>query len=257
MYTPTQTYQKTVLSENRVLCELIAAYGGQTLAAESTPITLLLDETITAAFSGPMHAFFKQAMQGYQQLLTVRMHLHVLQDPVLNHKSTPDFLAQREALGPILKNKTLQKIAELTKDFNAHLKEQAQTWEAAAAEWSNTYLNALSDKACPFSEGEIDAFQALHTTHKEICDRFTTLALDPLDNLTPPLHFHQYFGLKAHCLLYDALSRSHLANQPADIKPRLKPLKKISKHIEKEEKKLLEAQAAACKQIIAPIMPVS
>ncbi len=255
MHAPTKTYQKTVLSENRVLCELIATYGGQTLTAESTPITLLLDHTITSAFSGPMHAFLKQAIEAYQHLLKARTHLHVLQDPVLNHKNSPDFLAERKALGAILKKNTLNSMAQLTKKFNQCVQEQAHTWHKIATEWSSTYLSALSSTACPFSEHEINEFETLHTTYKELSDRFITLNLDPLDHLTPPLHFNQYFDNKAHCLVYDALSRSHLPNQPADIKPLLKPLKKINKHIEKEEKKLLADDLAAYHAIIAPIMP--
>jgi hypothetical protein len=257
MYAPTHSYQKTVLSENRVLCELIATYGGQALATEATPITLLLDHTITSTFSGPMHAFLKQAIEAYQQLVKARTHLHVLQDPVLNHKNSPDFLAEREALSAILKNNTLQSIAQLTKSFNTCVEQQAQTWHRIAKEWSSAYLAALSSKAHPFSESEINEFQTLHTTYQEIADRFTTLNLAPQESLTPPLHFNQYFNNKAHCLLYDALSRSHLPNQPADIKPLLKPLKKINKHIEKEAKKLLAEDLAAYHTIIAPIMPAT
>lgn len=161
------------------------------------------EQDYTEATTGPLRAFFRNALDAYTLIAKYRLSFQLLNDPLF--KGTHTTLLVPETL---LKKHSLPAIEKIQTDLEQKTKLHYQEWQTAILQWGKDLLWELMATGAQLSEAEENELTDGELLSK-LKGRYIDQKINPptMPAQTPPIT--HYFLLKIHWIFYSMLHRQH------------------------------------------------
>jgi len=241
------TYAKSMLSDWKVLAELMAQHAVSNASLDSTegakeePLNLLSDQQISETLNGPLQGFFKQKIKSYTTVARIQVELSLdKEDSLKGHRV--ELEKSKKIPESILTNYTLTDLANVLKSMDELTLEQHNQWLEQCNNWVNYLIQKLAENQVALSEIEADELMRENTI-SELLDRYIELNIETPKINKAKMTLADYLLLKVYLAIHSFLSRLHKPHQDPDIMKVLKLLKRDFDTLRKQEKQLLKQQS--------------
>lgn len=257
------TDARVILSQWQALAELIAKHSQRVKERlesdepleneleDAAAFTLLNQQEVEDALSGPFSNFFKCKMTAYSKITRVRLELAIKENELFKDKRQPPVEA-KPIPEKILKNTSLDALSKLQSSLDKQTKEHDQQWEELLMQANELVLKGFDSMGISLSILEISEFQT-EEPMSELMSRIIEQRIDLPKYDADHVMFKDYFTFKAYVIIQSALAREHKPHTTADIKREFKALKPVINDIAKQEKELAKNQTQATQELIAAI----